>query len=224
MSVVRQPGEFGGEQENYGEFFQRESMGAERIEAGAETGSPSGETPGSVADVEKILRDLHVYISGARATSMSSALRIDRDYVLGLIQNARTLLPVALRSARWLIKEREEYLARAQRDADAVIEQASAEAARRVEETEIVLQSKRRAQEIEDAAYDRARTQIHEADDYCDRRFERCELIMRKALEDLIECRRLLQGETERVLEADPPDEAEAGSEIRGGFFDQDQI
>ena len=222
MSVFGQTGEFGEEQEYYGETPRGESpesVGSEPIEGG----SPGGETPGSIADVEKILADLYVYISGARVASMSSALRIDREYVLGLIQNARTLLPVALRSARWLIKEREEYLARAQRDADAVIEQASAEAARMVDRTQVVLQAKRRSQEILDEASDRARSQRHEADDYCDRLFERCESVTRRALEGLVESRRLLQGEAERIPQADAGESSEADAKIQEGFFDQDQ-
>ena len=221
MNFVGQTGEFGEEQEYYREVPRGESpegIGSEPIEGG----SSGGETPGSIADVEKILADLYVYISGARVASMSSALRIDREYVLGLIQNARTLLPVALRSARWLIKEREEYLARAQRDADAVIEQASAEAARMVDRTQVVLQAKRRSQEILDEASDSARRRLHEADDYCDRLFERCEDVTRRALEGLVESRRLLQGETERIPQADEGEDFEADAKTQG-FFDQDQ-
>lgn len=221
MSVVGQSGEFGEEQEYYVEVPRQESpegIGSEPTGGG----SSGGETPGSIADVEKILADLYVYISGARVASMSSALRIDREYVLGLIQNARTLLPVALRSARWLIKEREEYLARAQRDADAVIEQASAEAARMVDRTQVVQQAKRRSQEILDEAADAARRQRHEADDYCDRQFERCEDVTRRALEGLVESRRRLQGETERIPQGDAGEDSEADVKTQG-FFDQDQ-
>lgn len=181
-----------------------------------------GVSPGSIADVEKILTDLYVYISDARATSVSAALRIDRDYVLGLIQSARTMLPVAIRSARWLVKEREEYLARARRDADAVVEQAAAEAARLVERTQVVMQAQRKAQEILDEISDREAMRRHETDEYCDRQLSRFEGALRRALDSVLEGRKVLAGESSRTEKQLP---AEAGGEPQRieGFFDQDQ-
>ena len=59
-----------------------------------------------VEDVEAALGDLERYVSGARGSSLSSQVRLDRDHLLELIRIARARLPVALRSARGLIKER----------------------------------------------------------------------------------------------------------------------
>lgn len=198
---------------DHGEFPQPDDGQAEQF---------PGVSPGSVADVEKILTDLYVYISDARATSVSAALRIDRDYVLGLIQSARTMLPVAIRSARWLVKEREEYLARARRDADAVVEQAAAEAARMVERTQVVMQAQRKAQEILDEISDREAMRRHETDEYCDLQLSRFEGALRRALDSVLEGRKVLAGDSSQ-MEKQPP--AEAGGEPRRieGFFDQDQ-
>ena len=181
-----------------------------------------GVSPGSIADVEKILTDLYVYISDARATSVSAALRIDRDYVLGLIQSARTMLPVAIRSARWLVKERDEYLARARRDADAVVEQAAAEAARMVERTQVVMQAQRKAQEILDEISDREAMRRHETDEYCDRQLSRFEGALRRALDSVLEGRKVLAGGISRT-EPQPAAEAEGEPRRIEGFFDQDQ-
>ncbi len=192
----------------------------EQREEAPDEGELTDVAPDAVANVEKILADLYVYISDARATSMSTALRIDRDYVLRMIQSARSMLPVALRSARWLIKERDVYLARARRDADAVVEQASVEAARMVDRTQVVMQARRSAQEIVDEAEDRERMRRHEVDDYCDRQLARFQNSLMKAMETVAEARRRLQGETEPETQ----EQSQQEPPRREGFFDQDQV
>ena len=83
----------------------------------------AGATPEVVEDVDAALADLERYIQAARASSLSSQVRLDRDHVLELIRIVRARLPVALRSARWLIKERSDYLERARRDAEELVDQ-----------------------------------------------------------------------------------------------------
>lgn len=181
--------------------------------------SLAGDGPEVVEDVEAALADLERYVGGARASSLSSQVRLDRDHLLELIRIARARLPVALRSARWLIKERNDYLAKARRDAEELIDGVRGEAARMVQRTEVVKQAEVRARRITEAAEEQARRQRLELEDYCDEHLARFEEAMERALDNVRQGRRRLQGS---IPPADPPD-AEAAEDADPLFFDQDE-
>ena len=181
--------------------------------------SLAGGGPEVVEDVEAALADLERYVSGARGSSLSSQVRLDRDHVLELIRIARARLPVALRSARWLIKERNDYLARARRDAEEIIDDVKAEAARMVQRTEVVKQAELRARRITEAAEEQARRQRLELEDYCDEHLARFEDAIGRALENVREGRRRLQGSIPPAA-APSAEEAEEADPL---FFNQDE-
>ncbi len=179
----------------------------------------AGATPEVVEDVDAALADLERYIQAARASSLSSQVRVDRDHVLELIRIVRARLPVALRSARWLIKERSDYLERARRDAEELIDQVKAEAARMVHRTEVVKQAEVRARRIVEAAEEQARWHRLEMEDYCDEHLARFEDALVRALGNVRDGRRKLQGAPDATTREQPalPEDDE------GLFFDQDQ-
>ena len=171
-----------------------------------------------VEDVEAALADLERYVSGARGSSLSSQVRLDRDHTLELIRIARARLPVALRSARWLIKERNDYLTKARRDAEEIIDDVKAEAARMVQRAEVVKQAEARARRILEAADEQARRQRLELEDYCDEHLARFEEALERALGNVRDGRRKLQGSMPPATAHDEPVE-----EIDPLFFNQDQ-
>ena len=179
----------------------------------------AGATPEVVEDVDAALADLERYVRGARASSLSSQVRLDRDHILELIRIVRSRLPVALRSARWLIKERNDYLAKARRDADELIDGVRGEAARMVQRTEVVKQAEVRARRIIEAAEEQARRQRLELEDYCDEHLARFEESMERALDNVRQGRRRLQGSIPPEPSPDP-EEAEDADPL---FFDQDE-
>lgn len=171
-----------------------------------------------VEDVEAALGDLERYVSGARGSSLSSQVRLDRDHILELIRIARARLPVALRSARWLIKERSDYLAKARRDAEEIIDDVKAEAARMVQRAEVVKQAEARARRILEAAEEQARRQRLELEDYCDEHLARFEEALERALGNVRDGRRKLQGSMPPAPPRDEPVE-----ETDPLFFNQDE-
>ena len=83
---------------------------------------------------------------------MSASVRVNKEEVLELLDDAVARLPDELRSARWLLKEREEFLARSRRDGDELIADAKSRVAHMVQRTEVVKAAELRAQQIvEDA-------------------------------------------------------------------------
>ena len=75
---------------------------------------------------------------------------INRDEVLDLVEDAIARLPEELRAARWLLKEREEFLAQVRREGDEILEAARARAERMVQRTEVVKAAEQRARQIID--------------------------------------------------------------------------
>src|SRR3984957_8296527 len=109
---------------------------------------------------------------------LSSSLMVSRDEVSSLIQSAIECLPDELRQARWLLREREEFMAERNRDAEALMEDVRAQAEHMVQRTEIVRQANSVAQRILDDANDEARTMRHEAEDFCDQKLAGMEIVL----------------------------------------------
>jgi len=81
--------------------------------------------------LEGLLEQLRDLVEAARTMPMSASVLVNRDEAVELINRALGSLPAELRHARWLLKERQEYLVReARRAAQQVIADAEAEARR----------------------------------------------------------------------------------------------
>lgn len=132
------------------------------------------------ADTEAILRQLFEMVETARNLPMSTSVRIERDEVLDLIEEAVNRLPDELRAARWLLKEREDFRSKTRREADEVIAEATERAGAMVARTEVVKSAEARSREIIDEAEARARHMMHEAEDYCDQKLASFEVILDK--------------------------------------------
>jgi hypothetical protein len=179
---------------------------------------PTGHIAGA-RDFEEVLAELRELVETARMMPMSASVLVNRDEALSLIEDALEMLPEELRRARWLLKERDEFLAEARRDADDLIESAKVQATRMVERTEIAREARRTAQQVVTDAEADARRLRHEAEDYIDARLAAFQAVLGRTLESVQRGRETLQVDlTPLDLETDD-DESDAGPEI----FDQDE-
>src|SRR5439155_25393008 len=122
----------------------------------------------SEIDTETLLKRVAEIINNTRSIPLSSSVKLDnKDELLELLDEALQRLPDELRQARWMLKEREEFLAKTQRDADDLLESARVQAERMVQRTEIVRQAQHTAQRTVEQANDDARRLRLEAEDYC---------------------------------------------------------
>ena len=121
-------------------------------------------------DTETLVRRVIELIGNARPLPLSSSVRVEKEEVLELLDDALDRLPLELRQARFMLKEREEYLAKVQREADEILEAARVRAERMVQRTEIVREAQHSAQTIVEEAKDEARRMRMEAEDYCDQK------------------------------------------------------
>ena len=76
---------------------------------------------------------------------LSSDSRINKDEVLDLLEEALTRLPEELRAARWLLKERDDFLTRTEHEAEEILDQARTRVERMITRTEVVKAAEHRA-------------------------------------------------------------------------------
>jgi hypothetical protein len=117
-----------------------------------------------LGDTESILEDVIHTIASAPNVPLSSTPRIDRDHVVALLQDAQACMPEEIRQARWMLKERAEFMAKTQREADEIVEAARVQAERMVQRTEVVRAAELRARQILEAGEADSRRLKNETD------------------------------------------------------------
>lgn len=177
-------------------------------------------------DSEALLRRIHEVIGNARPMPLSASVMVNKDELLELLEEAIERLPDELRQARWLLKEREEFLAKVHREGEEILEAARVRAERMVQRTEIVRQAQATARRTVDDADSEARRLRHEADDYCDQKLANFEIILERTIKQVAAGREKLRVAPISVSEPGSLG-ALGGGEVDDlgddGFFDQDQ-
>jgi hypothetical protein len=195
-------------------------------------------------DVEALLQRARDVIGGARPAALSAQqVKVDRDELLDLLDQAIERLPEEVRSARWLMKDRDEFLARSQREGDDILAAARGQAERMVQRSEVVKAAEARARRVLDQARAEAGRRRNEADDYCDKRLAQLETVLEKAMTVVATGRARLRGNGTRTS-SKPGADADAGDASGGAgdsgtstggagaeaeatpsaFFDQDRV
>jgi F0F1-type ATP synthase membrane subunit b/b' len=180
-------------------------------------------------DLETLLRELREVIDAARTMPMSASVLVNREEALELIDDALAAMPEELRHARWLIKEREEYLAQARRDAEDIVEAGRVQAERMVERTEVAREARRVAQQVVANAEAQSRRLRHEAEDYIDQKLASFEVVLERTMTTVVKGREQLQAVVEPMArdlgddDEKPLPEAAYDSDDRA-VFDQDDL
>ncbi len=172
----------------------------------------------TAADVETLLRRVADLIGNARPMPLSASVMVNRDEVLELVDEALNRLPDELRAARWLLKERQEFLAKVQREGDEILEAARVRAERMVQRTEVVRAAQHSARRTVDEAEAEARRLRHEAEDFCDQKLAQFEIVLDRTTKTVQAGRARLQA----AVPADVAADAALESSSEAEFYDQD--
>jgi cell division septum initiation protein DivIVA len=169
-------------------------------------------------DVETLLHRVADLVGNARPMPLSASVMINRDEVLELVEEGLSRLPEELRAARWLLREREEFLAKVQREGDDILDAARVRSERMVQRTEVVRNAQHTARQVIDEAEAEARRLKHEAEDFCDQKLAQFEIVLDRTI-------RTVQAGRSR-LQASLPEEEDDRSANPGEpeFFDQDDL
>jgi hypothetical protein len=179
-------------------------------------------SPYQAPKAEVLLRRAIEAVEGARPVPLSSDSRINKDELLELLNETLGRLPDELRAARWLLKEREEFLAKTRREGDEILELARVRAARMVERTEVVREAESRARQLIDDAEAEARRMRYEVEDYCDRKLGSFEIVLQRTLKSVATGRAKLQGVGRPGLAEGRGPREPADGVVEGAVFDQD--
>jgi hypothetical protein len=171
--------------------------------------APNG---GDIHDLLEGLRDL---VSTARSMPLSNSVIVNRDEALEYLDDIVARLPEEVRQARWLLKEREEFLERARREAEEIVAAARSRAEGMVQRMEVVKEAQRLARVVLEEAEAQGRQLRNQADDYVDSKLASFEMTLERTLQVVQKGRRRLQAISPGEPAADvPPPEP--------SLFDQD--
>ena len=176
-----------------------------------------GPTGNSDIDAETLLRRVVEIINNAKSMPLSASVLISKDEVLEMLEDAVNRLPEELRQARWMLKEREEFLAKMHRDADDILDAARVRAEQMVQRTEIVRSAQQTAKRTVEQADEEARRLRMEAEDYCDQKLAAFEVVLDRTLKTVQAGRDKLGA---AAVVPEPAEAADAG--VDEAFFDQD--
>jgi len=175
--------------------------------------------PEKIPDTQAILVQLQETLDAARSMPLSASVMVNREEFGEILQQAIDGLPEELRQARWLLKERDEVLERADREAERIIDVARVRAERMVERTEVVREARRAAEDTVNQAAKVAAQMRLEAEDYVDRKLAAFEVVLDRTMQQVAKGRERLSvhAPTHEDLLGPEAEEAEQA------FFDQDE-
>jgi cell division septum initiation protein DivIVA len=151
-------------------------------------------------DLATRLLELEEMVRDAKSMPLSSSALLNRDDVLVLIEELKDSLPEEIKQARWVVKDREELLAKARRDAEAMVESARAEQLRMASHEGVVQRAKEESERIVHEANEDARRLRLEAEDYADSKLAQLEAVLQKILEDTVVSNETLSRTIDQVI------------------------
>lgn len=136
-------------------------------------------------DIDARLQQIEELVHDAKSMPLSSSVLVNREEMLELLEAARGELPEEVKQARWIVKDREELLAKARRDGESVVERAQEERDRLVSQQEVMRAARQQAERLVNEALEQARRIRLEAEDYVDGKLGQFEAALEQTHADL---------------------------------------
>jgi cell division septum initiation protein DivIVA len=148
-------------------------------------------------NVLELIDELHELVHGAKRVPLRDEVRLDREKIYGMLDQLRTTIPDEIKQARWIVKEREEMLAEAKREAERIAIDARERQTQLVTQHELIRQAERAAEDtIEDARAEEREIRLG-AEDYADEILDTLEVNLAKFIAAVQRGRERLQGPDE---------------------------
>jgi hypothetical protein len=130
------------------------------------------------SDILDIVDELIVHVHEAKGMPLSSTALVDREMILGMLEQLRAGLPDELRAARWMVREREAFIARTNEKAREIVGNARTEADELVGDSNIVAEAVEEANILVRRAEGDARRLRLEAEDYIEKSLQKVEHLL----------------------------------------------
>ena len=122
--------------------------------------------PYEAPEVERLIQGLINVVDAARPVPLSSSSMVNKDEIISVLNDISIRLPDEIRAARWLLKQREDFLSRTQREGDELIDLARARAGQMVQKSEVVKAAEIHARRLIEEAQAEAQRLRLETEDF----------------------------------------------------------
>ena len=133
-------------------------------------------------DVFELIETLIAEVQEAKSVPLSGNILIDRDWIMERLQKLQADLPNELRAARWMVREREAFIARTNERAKEIMDRAQSESRRMVSENHILSEAVEEANILVRRAEGDARRLRLESEDEIDGHLSRIETLLTELL------------------------------------------
>lgn len=107
-------------------------------------------------------------VQNAKPVPLTGQVRLDREQINVLLDEMRATIPDEVKQARFVVRERQETLAEAEREAKRLLAEAREQASRTSARTEVVRLAERQADELTADARRQAHELLSEVEDWAD--------------------------------------------------------
>jgi hypothetical protein len=134
--------------------------------------------PPRLGELQELGEELILAVEGARNVPLSSSVMLDRNQLLDMLYRLRDELPDELRAARWMVREREAFVARTNEKARELLERARQRSEQMVSESYIVKEAVEEANSLVRRAEAEGTRIRLEAEDEAEHAFESAEGVL----------------------------------------------
>ena len=148
-------------------------------------------------DVLVLIDKLDDSVHNAKPVPLTDQVRVDKEEIYDILDQMRATIPEEIKQARWIVKERQEMLAEAKREAERIVKEARERQEQLISEEEVTKQAERAAEDIIEDARAREREIRLGAEDYADEILNTLEVNLSKFIAAVQRGRERLQGKDE---------------------------
>ena len=133
-------------------------------------------------DVFELIETLIAEVQEAKSVPLSNNVIMERDQLIESLQKLQAILPDELRAARWMVREREAFIARTNEKARDILEKAQTESRRLTSDSHVLSEAVEEANILVRRAEGDSRRLRLEAEDEIDSHLGRLETLLTELL------------------------------------------
>ena len=150
-------------------------------------------------DLAARIQQLEDLVKEAKSMPLSSSALLNREEVLELVREMQASLPEEIKQARWVVRDREELLAKARKESETNVSKARAEQLGLARRESVVQKAQEEADRILAEAEEEGRRIRLEAEDYVDAKLAQFEGVLNRVQEQVQETASALERTLEQV-------------------------
>ncbi|HLW94168.1 MAG TPA: ATPase [Solirubrobacteraceae bacterium] len=151
-------------------------------------------------DVLVLIDKLDDLVHNAKQVPLTDQVRVDKEEIYDLLDQMRATIPEEIKQARWIVKERQEMLAEAKREAERIVREARERQDQMISTEEVMKAAERAAEDIVEEAQAREREIRLGAEDYADEILNTLEINLSKFIAAVQRGRDRLAGRDEAAV------------------------